>query len=824
MLTVEKLQIWGLTNNQAKLLYFFIKNRDKSELSYKKIKDEIKAKQSFYREVLQDLIEKKFIYEVKKNRPITYQFNEDRFREILQEKKNSYLKKQQEFNTLLEELKEGIQGKDKTQFLLNFFKSGQAKLKLTDDQISILIALLSNENRKNDEGSPLNAMTLKEFSQELNKNNTIPVIRYNLSSLEKRGFVTLQKIGRTNYYIAKDLKSIIEIEQNFQETIWEEKEKRMQEIIQFLQRKPQKLIEKEKDFEVINNFEDIKNNIIKLIKEAESEILLDFRCDFERIDPIRDFLSEIFNILLETMRKKENLNIKLLLNVDDWLIHNLNIIFSQFIQVISAEKFGFRVPIERAKREFRILIDEKTLFQIVGIYELTIGGNGLEINNEITVGQAKLEFDQIWENSLDFRDAIIDYTISKDLEKAIRESNKKYPPEYKFTNKFIVLTGLKKVLRFLLRLYKDAKNELLTITGPIFPSKAGYLSVIETLSKEKFYDKLNAVIEDRNKAGVNIKWIRNTTGPPHLSLQSNDKSKKDFMDFILNMSNFQMRQISLEQYQFSIIDHKILCIFDYSEQKLTLNFEDFIIEKYIFIFQKAWSEAYDIRLQWLTEVSETLQKYVQESFYKIDLQISMPKEGEIKKYEGKYLKPILGYLFKNTKTEIYILHTFSLLSTQNQNEFFLNLIYHISDYFKIIKDSNIQMKIILTYLPELLNEISSKYLETYLDLFPRYQINFLPSRFQSNNLFGIFDNYLFTILGGTDSDKFYLIITNDNNLRNYYREQFSLFWKESVDFRQIFYEYSSSPEGKKIMLVSFNKYNLEKEVESDQIKQLFPPF
>lgn len=80
----------------------------------------------------------------------------------------------------------------------------------------------------------------------------------------------------------------------------------------------------------------------------------------------------------------------------------------------------------------------------------------------------------------------------------------------------------------------------------------------------------------------------------------------------------KMKQIDLKQYQFSIIDKKILIIFEYSQQfRLILIRDDLIVNDYRLLFEQIWKDATDIRHQWLTEVSIELKNYIQKIFEKI---------------------------------------------------------------------------------------------------------------------------------------------------------------------------------------------------------------
>ena len=198
----------------------------------------------------------------------------------------------------------------------------------------------------------------------------------------------------------------------------------MQEVIRFFYKKPQKSPQKKEDFEIKNSFEDIKNSIIKLIKSCDKELILDFRCGFSRINIIREFFEAIFTNLLEILGNKANLDVKLLLNIDDWLIHKLDYLFIQLIRNISLKNFKFKVPIDGRKKEFRIISDKQVLFHIIGIYEFTGDEFGLIINNKSTAKGASYEFNQIWEESLDIREIMMNYSINKELEGTIIESEK----------------------------------------------------------------------------------------------------------------------------------------------------------------------------------------------------------------------------------------------------------------------------------------------------------------------------------------------------------------------------------------------------------------
>ncbi|MHA1383287.1 MAG: hypothetical protein ACTSR3_05980 [Candidatus Helarchaeota archaeon] len=818
MIDSEKLQLFGLTSNQSKVIEFFIKNRTRKDLNFRKIRTEIKSPKSFYREILLDLIDKKFLYVIRDKRPITYQLNEDRFEEIFQEYKNLYEKNQHKYDLILQKMtKLEFKNQLKSQDILKFLEKIKVELRLNEEQISIINILLSQK----EDANSLTPITLNQIAKKLGKKNDITNIRYNLSLLEKRGFIFRRKIGRSNYFGSKTLMEIIEREKKYQEQTWIEKEEQMLAVIHFLEKYPKKLVRRDEHYDLKNNLSDIKNTIIKLIEGVQNEIIVDIRCGYERIDSIKIFLQEIFKKLLELILNKNHVKVKILLNIDDWLVHKLDFVFLQLITRIKTDNFEIRVPINEEQREFRIIGDNSIMFQILGVDTLSEDENGIKINNKRNIDQINDQFNRIWENSLDLRDAIFDYKIDKEIEKAIKKSEKKYPPEYNFKDKFLVIGGLQKGIRVLLRLYAKARNEICTILGPLFPSKSGVLSAVESLKQNKFYERINKVVSKKAKANLNIRWIRNTDATPHLQIYKNDDLKRYMIDFGLSLyPNFQMRQLSLEQYQFSIIDKKILVILEFSKQVMTISQDEFIIDEYNFIFEKAWSEAYDIRLQWLSEVSKKLGKYIENTFYQINLQISMPKEGEIKRFEGKFARPILYSLLNNLMQDIHKIHTIFLFFTNDLEDISIDMICD-DDFLNVSRALKVPTKIIINYFPQLKEIVSCRNLKTVIEIFPSCEFRLLPKNIQTYNFFGLFNEYIVNVEGKTNSDNYHIFIINNRNLRKYFLDQFNSLWDKSVDIRQFFYEYGKS-ETKNLVLDSIKKFGFEKKLNSDEIRELFP--
>lgn len=115
-----------------------------------------------------------------------------------------------------------------------------------------------------------------------------------------------------------------------------------------------------------------------------------------------------------------------------------------------------------------------------------------------------MEFNYLFENSLDLRVLIVDYKTNPELEHVITQSYHKFPPEHNFTSSYIEITRFRKVLRLILQLFQNAKSEIWTIIGPIYQVNKVDISVLKILAQEKFYDELNQGIKESTGKGVYI--------------------------------------------------------------------------------------------------------------------------------------------------------------------------------------------------------------------------------------------------------------------------------------------------------------------------------
>ncbi|MFX1446484.1 MAG: hypothetical protein ACFFHV_24085 [Promethearchaeota archaeon] len=597
MIEIDNLTEFGLTLNQAKLLNFIINLENRSALSYKVINDEFNKGQSFYWELLDDLVNLGFLTVNRNTKPWKYKYDESGFQKIINNQENEHSKIQLEFETLIKELdasnKEGINFKD----VFELLQKVQLQLKLNMDQIFILSSLYTKENGKM-VPKTRNINQIKELIKPLNGKLKKHNIRYYLTILETRGFLFSQKVGRSNIYTSKDLLTILKDERELDQKIWEDKKTRLQKIRDFFKNKQNSVVDKsqmvlEKSesismeinerYQLIDFNLDIVNWVKKLMMSAKKEIFLDFRILAER-NPVKlRIAEEFYKSLIDLISQNESstLKIKLLMYFDSWVMLKLEPIYVKLIQLISQGKLELKVPSETDYRTAKIIIDNSMLLDFMVKQDLAEFDKVLQNRNEMSIKNAKKMFKSLWDSSIDIRDLLMEESISNELEKVTKESINKNPPVYNFKKNEVVITGLKKVLNINLNFIRAAESEILFI-GSITLEKNKNSNFRDTRSQSSFYIDFFNILINKCRIGVEVKILRNTIEPNSSEFKNQEKLKKG-IQLIMSLSPFfQIRQIDLPQYQFLIIDRKILLIYEFLESgriKLTI-----ITDKSIIIF------------------------------------------------------------------------------------------------------------------------------------------------------------------------------------------------------------------------------------------------
>ena len=152
--------------------------------------------------------------------------------------------------------------------------------------------------------------------------------------------------------------------------------------------------------------------------------LVTFVSDTEKngmdIEYVREFLGHEYleTTQLYTHLTNKNLKVKLLLGINSWLVNKLDQIFIQLIELISQGKLEFRVQTENLILNRAIIIDDTMLFQIVTDRKTISSYKALVIRNPIRILEIKAQFNRIFEQGMDFRNAIMQYEINKDLEES----------------------------------------------------------------------------------------------------------------------------------------------------------------------------------------------------------------------------------------------------------------------------------------------------------------------------------------------------------------------------------------------------------------------
>ncbi|MHA1294891.1 MAG: hypothetical protein ACTSQJ_19830, partial [Promethearchaeota archaeon] len=694
-----KLKEFGLSTNQAKLLWFFIKQNPESKMSFKKINQKLKTKpykKLFKKDInwdlLNSLLKLGFITVGEQVKPWVYQYNQERLKEILQ--------KQQKINSNIQmKLEQNIENLDKKDRdknidlnqILSVFQLNQRQNSMNNEQLSIMKSLYSNKNGKITPCS----LNLNQIADKIDGMN-INKIRYNLKNLEKSGFIQSFKRGRNKIFRPFDLVNILKKEKEEHKKYWEQKLKHMNDIIQYFykisrykegseqkykedlpsnQKHPirknkhqtfEKLVQ---TYELIDFDEDTMDLIDSFMINSEKELILDFRISIKIIDTKTTIVEGFFNRLIRFLKDHPKIRVKIITYLEGWLITKLEPIYIQLIQLISETNFEFRIPIEtynenKAGDTDKVLrvITNRTLIDLI-VKKSLDNIDKIMINwNELSVEQAKREFNKAWGKSIDVRDALLEYSLSNELSNVLLASVTKKAPEYFFKIQGLSLTGYKKIHNIILNMYKRAKSEILTIIGTISFSKNKNLKFIDEEYQRAFFNNFFETIIDHCKAGINIRLLRNNLENDLLTEINEERIKRETELLVLFFPYLQIRQIDMPQYHFTIIDRKILMLHKFLEKeqiKLTFFSDEFIINKFLMLFENAWSKSFDIRMGWLREKKSPIHQFLKKSLKKLSFQISLTKTGEIKVFDGKFTRYIIKHLLRVSKDEIFVFQSFS---------------------------------------------------------------------------------------------------------------------------------------------------------------------
>ncbi len=838
MIEIEKLKEFGLSENQAKLLNFIINSKHRSALTYKLIEDEFNLQESFYWELLDDLIKQEFLIITKETKPCVYQYDESRLENILKAQEDNYTNSQKKIEELIKELE---QDKINEDFDLNhvfeLLQTTIPELKLSMDKIYILNTLFSKENGKI---VPIarSIRQIKEMISPYNGKLKAHNIRYYLNSLEKQGFISSRKDGRSKTYISKNLLTILKNEKKSLQTIWENKKSRLQDALNYINNN--QISEDLKPQRALNNIYqliDFRMDVVKWVKtqliNAKGEILLDFRLKAERNVAKLNIAKEFYNSFIEilNLREKSNLKVRLLMYYDSWVLQKLESLYTQLIQLISQGKLELKIPSESDYKTAKIIIDNSTLIDFMVKQDLAQFDKILLNKNELSVKNAKRQFERVWDSAIDIRDILMGESISNELENIIIESMTRNPPVYKFGKNPVIITGFRDVLSVNLNLLKAAESEVLILGDLLSVKKVGIHNDSDISYQRLFYKNLFKILIEKCRNGIKVKLLRNSSDANVNIIQDLETIKNELQQ-VYNLTPYlQMRQIEMPQYQFIIIDKQLLLIPEYLESgriKFTFFTDRHIVEQFLFIFQNAWSNSLDFRLSWLSDQSKSLQDLFKHTLNDLELTISLPERGEMKVFDGKYTTYLVTHLLKINKNQVNIFQSFSehFINNIENSEYaktFADLVLSYGqEVINTVENKKMKARVILSYLPNYLNAISNKILKQSLDLHPRYQVHFLPAGLELNTIYGIYDNYVTLVIGDLASNNFQMLVINDYNLIHYYKSQFENTWNNTIDLRQIFQIYGSKKK-KDLANESINKFKLEHEYSLEEIRKLFPP-
>jgi predicted transcriptional regulator len=227
MITIplQKLRLFGLTVNDARVMAFLLLNCGENGLTFNVMKKKYARPESIYRELLTNLIKKGFIFVSGIKRPLIYKLNRGRFREIFELSYNSFLADREYIVGMIEKLKylEPPAGSHQEIFINNLVDA-RMRLQLPKIQLSLLELLIRHQG--------FEGLSLEEVRQKLDHSTND--LRFHLNQLENRGFTKRRKIGRTNYYFSQDVITILERAKKSLEVSWEGVRGDMLEVLELL--------------------------------------------------------------------------------------------------------------------------------------------------------------------------------------------------------------------------------------------------------------------------------------------------------------------------------------------------------------------------------------------------------------------------------------------------------------------------------------------------------------------------------------------------------------------------------------------------------------
>ncbi|MHA1379402.1 MAG: hypothetical protein ACTSRG_13590 [Candidatus Helarchaeota archaeon] len=814
----KRLLEFGVTKNEAKLLKFFIESRNSIQKGegwrFKDIELNFNTNRHFYRELLNNLERKGFLTVNKDSKSHVYYFNPERLSEIIKEKRKDYINKRNKLEKHLKTIKSKLTKNFDLKILNEFLLEIKTDLKLSDKQLYLIQSLFEQEDGR---VFP-KLMTLKQISQKSGNNN----IRYNLNLLLKRNFLDVKKIGRTNYYVPHKLVSIIKNEIEHQNKIWKEKERRLKNAVVHFS------IEPDIEYKLINLGRNINSQLKQLINQARKEFLIDFRGNIDRINEIYMILDKFFEDLIDIIEKRK-IKVKLLFRSNPWIVNKIDKTITKLIDLCSGENLEFRDPFGNTERNIYFIIDDFLGFQIIGDQTASKNYKSLLIYNKQRIQELIHSFNEIWSRSIDFRHVILDYPIKKELQKVNDESLTKKPLVYNFGSQPFSITGVNTPIRIMMNYLNTAIRKIEAVASFFKEDSSGHLDLMDNIYQVPLMERYFRVLYKKIKKGVSVNIIRNAFLKKRITTL-NEQFITIIISLIESSQKFKIRETQIPHANFVIIDNKFLILHEYTESKqlkLTILSNNSLIKKFQILFQNAWNQALDIRLSWLRVKNPKIKKIINKSINRVELQIPLPKKGEIRKYDGFYLRKLIKYLLNITRNQIYIYVTsttkFSQLrSASSSIKDLANIMISYSwEIINASKKSNIQTKVIASYEPNSIKSVTYNDILKSLELFPRYSIRFLPKKNQSDLIFGIYDNYLTFIIGDMTSGFFQVVIVNDLNLKEHYLKRFNDSWKIAVDSRQIFYNYCVGRK-KKILAESLRKCKPDKLYSSNEIQEMFP--
>lgn len=799
---LDQLYVLGLSEKEAQVFNFFIKNLGKS-LEKKQITEKSSIDSNYLGQILTKLIQKKLIQAFGR-KPKKYIFE---------------LNLLKSFHRELTELKT---------FLMNQLNSSNDEaildlLKLSRYHKMVLNNLLQlnerdkitlNDIEKNGIFEELKKIEIEEKDSSMDLKLKIRRI---LEDLLARNFIQKQKIQNRNYFSVLDISEIKEVEYNRLEKRYSYQEKLIGEIIQEIEkssRKKKPTHQSKPLVSVVSGLKKYYEKVNELVTESKAIFikLKQMPRHFEsHSNLVKGALMSLISKVIKT-RENEDLDVRISLDINypyeffTRLDAKNQSVLHEIINKVKADRFEVRIPTKSSHHSFFSVFDSEIV-----LLPLRIGSDKSLIIEETEIAQMYQQtFIEEWDTGIDFRELIDEIPVEGVTRDLAYESLINHPPAAIVKEKlppYLKVQGRQQCKSLYIEILSKVKRRVDHFGNILFDRFS---------TKEDYYafDKIS-----RDHGDLQVRWLLvEEYGDPNWMEVVQPFPKNDYLQYILNnirSKKFQVRSFEgQEDNRFCIIDDSMLIVFQQESDKLEkmiVTSEREIVRNYREFFKTAWEQSIDARGAWMRKLSRSYARRIRKSFKSTPLQITLPAYGQIRAYKVNDPFDLYHLLAEEVSFKIYAMQIIPELeqrmwfesSTPAQKFYYLNrLNEEVEKNINLLatKERKFEIKFIHSISHELLEiwdklttDQKQKYFEKLFNVYPRLEQRFLPPTRLAQTHFSIYDEYFITQYGGFESNiPCRMVVVRDDGIRNAYEELFLRGWEETIDSRALFAAYSTN--------------------------------